>query len=55
MEMYIYLGGKYIGKACGCEFVGEAWVQTQRLAEMLDTDCALVSADTGEVLVLWEP
>ena len=55
MTMMIYLDGKCVGMASGCEFVGEVWVQTQRLAEMLCVDCALVSAETGEVLVLWEP
>ena len=55
MEMMIYLDGKIVGVASGCEFVGEVWVQTQKLAELLCVDCALVSAETGEVLVLWEP
>jgi hypothetical protein len=55
MAMMIYLDGKCVGVASGCEFVGEVWVQTQRLAELLCVDCALVSAETGEVLVLWEP
>ena len=55
MTMYIYINGKYIGEASGCEAVGEAWVRAQRLAEMLCVDCALVGAETGEVLVLWEP
>ena len=55
MTMHIYINGKYIGAASGCEATGEAWVQAQRLAGMLNTDCALVNAETGEVLVLWEP
>ena len=55
MEMHIYINGRYIGEASGCEAIGEAWVQAQRLAEMLDASCALVSAETGEVLVWWEP
>lgn len=55
MTMHIYINGKYIGEASGCEAVGEAWVQAQRLAEMLDASCALVSVETGEVLVWWEP
>lgn len=55
MAMLIYLNGECVGMASGCEFVGEVWVKTQQLAELLDVDCALVSAETGEVLVLWEP
>jgi hypothetical protein len=55
MEMMIYLDGKCVGMASGCEFVGEVWVNAQKLAEMLEVSCALVSAETGEVLVLWEP
>ena len=56
MEMIIYVDGKQIGEAiCGCEYIGEAWVKAQELAEMLDVSCALVDADTGEVLVWWEP
>ena len=56
MEMLIYVDGKQIGETIrGCEFIGEAWVKAQELAEMLDVSCALVDADTGEVLVWWEP
>lgn len=54
--MYIYVNGNPVsGIICGCEYVGEAWVQAQKLAELLDVDCALVSAETGEVIALWEP
>ena len=53
--MMIYLDGEIVGVASGCELVGEAWVKAQQLAELLCVDCALVSAETGEVLVLWEP
>lgn len=55
MTMMIYLDGKCVGLASGCEFVGEVWVQTQRLAELLEVSCALVNAETGEVVILWEP
>ena len=56
MKMMIYVDGKQIGDAIlGCECIGEAWVQAQKLAEMLNVSCALVSAETGEVLVWWEP
>ena len=56
MAMLIYVNGKQIGGAIsGCEFIGEAWVKAQDLAEMLDVSCALVSAETGEVIALWEP
>ena len=56
MEMMICLGGKQIGDVlCGCEYIGETWVQAQKLAEMLNINCALVSAETGEVIALWEP
>lgn len=56
MEMMIYVNGKQIGEAIsGCEYIGEAWVRAQALAEMLDVSCALVSAETGEVIAWWEP
>ena len=56
MEMMIYVDGKQIGEIIsGCEFIGEAWVKAQELAEMLDVSCALVNAETGEVIVWWEP
>ena len=56
MEMMIYVNGKQISEAIsGCEYIGEAWVKAQELAEMLDVSCALVSAETGEVIVWWEP
>lgn len=55
MEMDIYVNGKYIARARGCEFVGEAWVKAQELAKTLGVSCALASAETGEVLVWWEP
>jgi hypothetical protein len=56
MKFLIYVNGKQIGEAIsGCEFVGDAWVKAQQLAEMLDVSCALVNAETGEVEVLWEP
>ena len=54
--MYIYVNGNLVsGMICGCEYVGETWVKAQQLAELLCVSCALVSAETGEVLVLWEP
>ena len=55
MAMMIYLDGKCVGMTSGCEATGEAWVKAQQLAELLCVDCARVSAETGEVLVLWEP
>ena len=55
MEMAIYLGGNCVCVASGCEFIGEVWVKIQQLAELLCVPCALVSTETGEVLVLWEP
>ena len=55
MTMMIYLDGKCVGIVSGCEATGEAWIQTQRLAEILCVSCALVSAETREVLLLWEP
>ena len=55
MKMMIYVNGNYVACVSGCEAVGEAWVKAQRLAEALCCECALVSAETGEVLVLWEP
>lgn len=56
MEMKIYVNGYPMGGAIsGCEFIGDAWVKAQRLAEMLDVSCALVNAETGEVEILWEP
>ena len=55
MEIKIYVDGKQIGEIIsGCEFIGEAWVQAQKLAEMLDVSCGLVSAETGEVIAWWE-
>lgn len=55
MEMLIYLNGEAVGEASGCEFVGKVWVKTQQLAELLNVSCALVSAETGEILALWKP
>lgn len=55
MTMLIYVDGKCVGVASGCEFVGEAWVKAQQLAELLDVPCGLVSAETGEVIAWWEP
>ena len=56
MKFYIYVNGQCMGNAIsGCEFVGEAWVKAQELAEMLDVSCALVNAETGEVIAWWEP
>ncbi len=56
MEMMIYLDGKQIGDIIsGCDFIGATWVRAQELAEMLNVSCALVSAETGEVIVWWEP
>lgn len=56
MEMIIYVNGYPMGGAIsGCEYIGEAWVKAQELAEMLDVSCALVSAETGEVIAWWEP
>ena len=56
MEMMIYVNGKQVsGVISGCEYIGEAWVKAQELAEMLDVSCALVSAETGEVIAWWEP
>ena len=55
MEMDIYVNGKCLGRVGGCEAVGAAWVKAQKLAETLNTDCALVNGYTGEVLAWWEP
>lgn len=56
MKMIIYVNGYPMSKIIsGCEFIGEAWVKAQKLAEMLDVPCALVNAETGEVIVWWEP
>lgn len=56
MKMLIYVNGYPMGKAIsGCEFIGEAWVKAQELAEMLDVSCSLTSAETGEVIAWWEP
>lgn len=56
MKFHIYVNGHCMGNAIsGCEFVGEAWVKAQELAEMLGSSCALVSAETGEVIAWWEP
>jgi hypothetical protein len=52
MKMLVYVNGKQIGETIG---VGETWVRAQRLAEILDVSCALVSAETGEVIAWWEP
>lgn len=57
MEFDIYVNGCCISKTAisGCEFIGETWVKAQKLAEMLGVSCALVNAETGEVVVWWEP
>ena len=56
MDMMIYVNGKQISDVIGgCEFIGEAWVRAQKLAEMLNVSCALVCAETGEVIAWWEP
>ena len=56
MEMMIYVNGQQIGGIIsGCEFIGDAWVKAQKLAETLNVSCGLVSAETGEVIAWWEP
>ena len=56
MRMLIYVNDHQIGNAiAGCEYIGEAWVKAQELAEMLEVSCSLVNADTGEVIAWWEP
>ena len=56
MKMMIYVNGNQIsGAISGCDFIGEAWVQAQQTAELLGVSCALVSAETGEVIAWWEP
>ena len=56
MEMMIHVDGKQIGGIIsGCEFIGNAWVKAQDLAETLNVSCALVSAETGEIIAWWEP
>ena len=56
MAVMIYVNGKQIGGIIsGCEFIGEAWVKAQELAETLDVSCGLVCAETGEVIAWWEP
>ena len=56
MRVLIYVNGQQISNVIsGCDYIGEAWVKAQELAEMLDVSCALVSAETGEVIVWWEP
>ena len=56
MRMLIYVNGHQIGNAiAGCEYIGEAWVKAQELAETLDVSCSLVNAETGEVIAWWEP
>ena len=56
MAVTIYLNGYSMGGAIsGCEFIGDAWVRAQELAKMLEVSCALVSAETGEVIAWWEP
>lgn len=56
MEMMICVNGHQISDVIsGCEYIGEAWVKTQQLAELLGVSCALVNAETGEVLMVWEP
>ena len=56
MKVLIYLNGYSMETIIsGCEFIGEAWVKAQELAEMLEVSCALVNAETGEVIAWWEP
>jgi hypothetical protein len=56
MEMMIYVNGYPMsGAISGCEYIGEAWLKAQALAELLGVSCALVSAETGEVIAWWEP
>ena len=56
MDAIIYVNGNQTsGVISGCEFIGEAWVNAQKLAEMLGVSCALVNAETGEVIAWWEP
>lgn len=56
MTMLIYVNGYPMGDAIsGCEFVGDAWTKAQELAEMLNSSCGLVNAETGEIIAWWEP
>ncbi len=57
MGFDIYVNGCCVNKNAiiGCECVGDAWVKAQKLAETLNTSCYLVSAETGEIIALWEP
>ena len=53
--MMIYVNGKQIGGIIsGCEFIGNAWVKAQDLAETLNVSCGLVCAETGEVIATSE-
>ena len=56
MEMQICLNGFAICEPIsGCDYIGSAWVQAQKLAETLGVTCGLISAETGEVIAWWEP
>ena len=56
MRVLIYVNGQQISNVIsGCDYIGEAWVKAQELAEMLDASCALINAETGEVIAWWEP
>ena len=56
MKFHLYIKGQCVSRdISGCEFVGEAWVKALQIAEMLEVSCALVSAETGEVIAWWEP
>lgn len=39
-----------IASVSGCEFAWETYRKACELAEMVDKDCALVDAETGEVI-----
>lgn len=43
-----------IATVSGCEFAYEAYRKACELAELLGKDCALVDAETGEVLASLE-
>lgn len=57
MGFDIYVNGCCLTKTAiiSCEKVGDAWVKAQKLAETIGTTCWLVSAETGEIIILWEP
>ena len=51
----IYLNGKSIALASGCEYAYEVWRATRQLAVLINQRAALVDNTTGEIIEDYDP